>query len=211
MDTAKSLIQNMRFLGMFFLVFFLSSVFLFAIDFVPERPEVNVAAVAESQQMEEPEQDEPTEHFPVEKPVRIAIETIGVDTPVVNPVSIDIQALDDALHSGAVRYPGSAQLGENATMFLFGHQSGLPVVRNQAFKAFNNLQELEDGDVIRVYSETAIYEYTVDSVSLVRAESALIPLTEGERTLVLSTCNSFGDPGERYVVTATFSNRISNS
>ena len=113
--------------------------------------------------------------------------------------------------SGAVRYPGSALLGENAPMFLFGHQSYLPVVRNQAFKAFNDLQKLDAGDTIRVYSNTAVYEYEVSTVSLVEAADALIPLVPGEKTLVLSTCNSFGDPGERYVVEAKLISRISTN
>ena len=199
-------IVSVRFLGTFFIVFFVSAVFLFIVDFVPERPHMDTGVVAGA----DLEIDSEVTQFPIEAPTRIAIEKINVDTSINNPASVTIEELDNALLSGAVRYPGSALLGENATMFLFGHQSYLPAVRNQAFKAFNNLQDLTTGDVIRVYSDTAIYEYAVASVSLVNAEDALIPLTQGERTLVLSTCNSFGDPGERYVVEAQFINRISN-
>lgn len=188
--------HSVRFLAVFFAIFFLSAVVLFAVDFVPEKP-VNDRNEDESAQAD-------TGTSVVEPPTRIVIEDIGVDTIIANPVSTAIETLDQALLDGAVRYPGSALLGEKATMFLFGHQSGLPVVKNKAFKAFNGLQDLEEGAVIRVYSDTAVYEYTVRSVSQVLASDALIPLSDNDQTLFLSTCNSFGDPGKRYVVEAAY-------
>lgn len=190
--------EQLRFLGIFFLIFFITAVALYGIDFVPEKPERAEAKVSEVVA------GAAAPHEVSEAPTRVVIPTIGVNTAINNPTSAVIDELDRALLSGAVRYPGSARLGENAPVFLFGHQSYLPVVKNQAFKAFNGLQKLNDGDVIQVFSDTAVYEYRVRAVSLVEAEAALIPLEQGERTLVLSTCNSFGDPGERYVVTADF-------
>lgn len=183
------------FLGVFFLVFFLSATALYMIDFVPEPKSASDTVTAAEVRSQ-------SEY--VDVPVRIRIPRIGVDTSISNPQSSDLAVLDDALLNGAVRYPGSAYLGESRPMFLFGHQSGLPVVRNQAFKAFNDLQLLEPGDSILVYSEGAVYEYATLSVTKVRAEEALIPLDSDDRTLILSTCNSFGDPGERYVVKAEF-------
>jgi len=188
--------HTVRFLAVFFVVFFLSAVVLFAIDFVPEQPIKNGTDENESAQTD-------TGVF-VESPTRIVIEDIGVDTDIANPSSTAIATLDEALLDGAVRYPGSALLGERATMFLFGHQSYLPVVKNKAFKAFNGLQKLSEGAVIRVYSDTAVYEYAVRSVSKVLASDALIPLSDDGQNLFLSTCNSFGDPGERYVVEAEY-------
>lgn len=189
------------FTGVFLLVFLISATLLYLIDFVPETKQAEENAP-------ETELHETLVTETPETPVRIAIKKIGVNTIINNPASVSIEALDQALLSGAVRYPGSAELGENATMFLFGHQSYLPVVRNQAFKAFNGLQNLEEGDLITVYSEENEYQYAVRSVSLVEADDALIPLTAGERNLVLSTCNSFGEPGERYVVEATYIQKI---
>lgn len=188
---------NIRFLIVFFAVFFVTAVFLFSIDFVPEKP------------VEEVEQEAPVmqEVAYREAPTRVVIESVGVDVVVTNPPSSESTVLDQALLAGAVRHPSSALLGEQATVFLFGHQSYLPVVRNPAFKAFNGVQKLEGGERVKVYSDQAVYEYEVESVSLVDADVALIPLNSGEQRLYLSTCNSFGDPGERYVVTATFLSR----
>ncbi len=187
------------FFGTLFGVFFVTASFLYIIDFVPERPAIAAAPHTEPAVL--------GDVAVAELPTRIAIPKIGVNTPIENPASATIESLDEALLAGAVRYPGSALLGQNAPMFLFGHQSYLPVVRNPAYQAFNDLQKLSKGDVIVVYSDTATYEYVVNDVTLARAEDVLIPLTPGERTLTLSTCNSFGDPGERYVVTATYSSR----
>lgn len=207
--------------GVFMLVFFISATFLHLIDFYPEPKTAQEEAHANALQVERntasahtatqashantsTQASAPTAPVSAEYPTRIVIPKIGVNTPIENPSSSDLATLDDALLKGAVRYPGSALLGQDATMFLFGHQSGLPVVRNPAFKAFNDLQKLVVGDVIRVQSATAQYEYRVLSVELVVAEDALIPLSGGKKRLVLSTCNSFGDPGERYVVEAEF-------
>jgi len=185
------------FLGVFLLIFFFSATFLYIIDFVPEAPEQNNSGLSET-----------VDAYGFEAPVRIRIARIGVDTSINNPQSVSLETLDNALLSGAVRYPGTASLGQKATMFLFGHQSYLPVVRNQAFKAFNDLQQLEQGDVISVYSSDAEYQYKVASVTKVRADDALIDVAGNEQKLVLSTCNSFGDPGERYVVEAEYVTKI---
>lgn len=184
-----------RFAATFLAVFFMSSVVLFAVDFVPEKPEAQVAGVAISTVVED---------TVPEAPVSIVIPSIGVETPIINPTETSIAALDTALLSGAVRYPTSALLGELGTVYLFGHQSYLPVVKNQAFKAFNELQKLTAGDEILVYSATAVYTYRVSAVELVDANEALIALDITSRTLTLSTCNSFGEKSERYVVRAEF-------
>lgn len=188
------------FAGMFLLMFFLSATFLYLIDFVPEAPNTENSSVASGE----------TSTGDYEVPVRVTIEKIGVDTSVSNPQSVALDDLDTALLSGAVRYPGSALLGQDSTTFIFGHQSYLPVVHNQAFKAFNDLQKLEKGDTISVFSEDAEYRYRVTSVTKTRAEDALIQLGSGSKKLVLSTCNSFGDPGERYVVEAEYVEKITH-
>jgi LPXTG-site transpeptidase (sortase) family protein len=135
-------------------------------------------------------------------PVRIQIERIGLDTPILNPASSDVNVLDRALLSGAVRYPESGLLGQNANMLLFGHSSYLPVVQNKAFKAFNELSKLTKGDSITVFAEDSIYIYNVTSVVLSKADDALVQFSATEPTLTLATCNSFGSKEDRWVVTA---------
>lgn len=194
------------FLSVFLSVFFLVSVFLFIIDFVPEPIIADNNPVSASNTANALFA---LENDPAEEPVRVVVKKIGLDTSIENPASTDINILDNALLSGAVRYPRSGLLGDNSTVYLFGHQSGLPVVKNQAFKAFNGIQNLDVGDEITVYSRTAAYTYLVTSVELVDAGVALIPLDSGgQKKLTLSTCNSFGQKSERYVVNADFVSRV---
>jgi LPXTG-site transpeptidase (sortase) family protein len=190
------------FLAVFLSVFFLASVFLFVIDFVPEP------IIAENVENQTASTVAALEEYPLEEPVRVVAPAIGLDTAIENPTSTDIAVLDAALYKGAVRYPRSAMLGDNATMYVFGHQSGLPVVKNQAFKEFNGIQNLEVGDEITVYSDTAEYTYLVTSVEMVKASEALIPLETGKRKLTLSTCDSFGGKSDRIVVNADFVSRV---
>ncbi len=145
---------------------------------------------------------------PEATPIRIVIDRIGVDTQVLNPESTDVEVLDRALLSGAVRYPGSGGTGEVANMLIFGHSSNLPVVRNQAFRAFNQLGTLREGDIITVYSNTHKYEYTVRDVRLADAEEVVVYFDAPEPTLTLATCNTFGAKQERWVVTALLTSTI---
>jgi LPXTG-site transpeptidase (sortase) family protein len=138
-----------------------------------------------------------------ELPLRISIEKIGVNSVIQNPNTTNIYALDELLLKGVVRYPGSGVPAEG-NMFLFGHSTGLKVVKNQAFKAFNNLKNLVAGDVISVYTEKNVYLYVVNNVKLVDSNNALVDFSVKKTMLTLSTCNTFGQKEERYVVEADY-------
>lgn len=182
-------------------VFFVLAVFLHAIDLVPERQQASAEQGALSTE-EVVDADVPVD-IPVSRPSRVVIESIGVDTVVLTPESSDIEVLDRALLSGAVQYPGSPDAGENGNMLIFGHSSYLPVVKNKAFQAFNELGTLSPGDTITVYGETHRYEYVVKSVRLARAQDTVIDFSAREPTLTIATCNTFGQKQERWVVSAT--------
>ncbi len=139
----------------------------------------------------------------IEYPIRVVIDKIGINTPVSNPASTDLSVLNSELQKGAVRYPGSGTLGKG-NMFIFGHSTGIKVVNNQAYKAFNNLKELEKGDVIHIQSNDNSYNYKVTSVRLVDSTEALVTFSDDSNMLTLSTCNVFGQKQERYVVEAVF-------
>jgi len=137
-------------------------------------------------------------------PARIIIDRIGVNAPVNNPESRNIEVLNESLLTGVVHYPGSGDLEDTSNLFLFGHSSGLRVVHNQLFKVFNGLKELKKNDIIKVQSESKEYLYRVKSVTLTTADQAFVELSNRKKTLTLSTCNTFGAKEERYVVQADF-------
>ena len=142
---------------------------------------------------------------PIAKPTRIVAYAIGLDLPILNPMETDVATLDAALLSGAVRYPLSAELNQNGNVFIFGHSSSLPVVRNQMFKAFNHISELRVGDTIKLVGDDKAHIYRVTSVHRADASEALIDLSSAHgRRLTLSTCDSFGGKSSRFVVEADF-------
>lgn len=139
-------------------------------------------------------------------PTRIIINSVGIDTTVSHPQSQDVQVLDQALLKGAVYYPGSGSL-VRGNAFVFGHSTGLSVVRNQAYKAFNNLKNVKAGDEIKVYGDDGkIYVYQAVSTELVTEDTALVEFDTTDNMLTLSTCNTFGKKEERHVVTALLTN-----
>lgn len=195
--TARVYERKWSFLVAFLFVFFASFGVLSALDFVPnpivakENSEEPLAASV-SESLRDPE-----------LPTRIEIPAIKLDAKIANPTKTDVATLDAALLKSAVRYPTSAELGEEGNVILFGHSSYLPVVNNQNFKIFNELQNLKEGDRITVYGNETAYVYEVQTVSQEDATSAAIPLEVGAPTLTLATCDSFGKKTDRFVVVAT--------
>ena len=194
------------FLFTFFFVCALSYGILFAIDFIPEKPEVSGedAAVVTDPAPAPAPVAEPVVSMSegAQYPTRIVIPELGSDVDVLNPQSRSIADLDAALLSGVVRHPDSADFKNTGTMVLFGHSSYLPTVRNKNFQAFNGLQKLAKGDMVSVFSEETEYVYVVTSVYKAAASDASVDLEKGKETLVLITCNSFGSKDDRFVVEA---------
>jgi LPXTG-site transpeptidase (sortase) family protein len=141
------------------------------------------------------------------KPTRITIDSIGIDTKVVTPSSPRVDVLDEALKHGAVYYPGSGTL-EEGNIFLFGHSTGFSVVQNQYFKTFNGLNKLSAGDEIKLEAGGKNYLYQVETVTLVDSNDSFIDLSKEGRRLTLSTCHSFGQKSERWVVDAVFRGEV---
>lgn len=142
----------------------------------------------------------------LEEPVRIVISKIDVDAPISNPQTVDSKVLDAKLTEGAVHYPGSGFLG-SGNMFLFGHSTGYRVVHNQAYKTFNHLDQLTQGDVIKVYSTDYIYSYIVRDVKLVDKNEAFITFSNDVNMMTISTCDSFGAKSQRFVAQADYQGR----
>ncbi len=137
-------------------------------------------------------------------PTRILVKKIGLDVTVANPNSTDVDVLDRYLLKGSVRYPTSGLLGQNGTVLLFGHSSYLPIVHNQAYKAFDGIQNLKPGDIISVYSGSEEYQFKVTEVKVADANNDIIELPQDAQHLTLVTCDSFASKSNRYVVTADF-------
>lgn len=184
--------------GVFFIIF----LFLYFTNLLPGL-QTSGNNVVESQFLSYIPPDQLISEFPENQsiPDKIRIPKIDVDTIIENPPSRDVATLDGALQRGAVYYPGSGTI-EQGNIFIFGHSTNWPVVRNQAYKTFNNLEDLQKGDQIEVISDGISYFYIVDSVKLIDANDAIVDFSQKDRKLTLSTCNTFGQKQDRYVVEA---------
>lgn len=192
--------KKWSFVGLFVAVFFLSFTFLAALGIAPGT----LAFTAPSQTLLIPDAGDSVA-IPAgegELPLRIEIPAVGIKANVANPDTTDIATLDRELLAGAVRYPGTGVLGENGTVLMFGHSSHLPVVHNQAYKAFNDIQKLERGDPIYVYGENKVYTYAVEKVESENTSTGAIPIDTSGAKLTLATCDNFGAKSDRFVVTA---------
>ncbi len=178
--------------------------FLFLIDFLPEKP--NTETVVEDQVVAGdsvvPEDEEAVSQIDP-FPVAIIFDSLEREVAILNPESDNVAELDEALLSGIVRHPGSADFKDTGTIFLLGHSSYLPVVNNKNFQAFNGIQKLTWGDTIRLRSSDTEYVYSVDRVYQTKSTEAKVDIQYDVAKLVLATCNSFGTKDDRYVVEAT--------
>ncbi|HYD92858.1 MAG TPA: sortase [Candidatus Paceibacterota bacterium] len=187
----KVLARKFLFAGVFTLVFFLTLVGLAIFGIGPQSQTFTPPTGGEEVVVEEGE-----------LPVGIEIPSVGIRASVANPESTDIATLDAALLKGAVRYPVSGVPGEEGNVLIFGHSSHLPVVQNQAYKAFNDIQKLEEGAPIYLIGEEHVYIYAVEAVTKANTSTGEIPLAVSGSKLTLATCDNFGSKSDRFIVTA---------
>lgn len=205
----------LAFAGIFLVVFIVCLVILSSLGFIPTEFQREVYDDSVAARIEESTlkglglvastsmKAQPPKKIKGELPYRLVASSIGLDTPVVRPASADYTLLNDGLARGAVYYPGSG-LNGSGNMFIFGHSTSYKYVNNKAYQVFNNIKDLKEGDEIKVYGQDKIYAYKVREVKLVNANQELVSFSYDKNLLTLSTCNSFGQKTDRYVVEADF-------
>ncbi|MEY2665572.1 MAG: hypothetical protein RLZZ480_677 [Candidatus Parcubacteria bacterium] len=201
--------KKYAFFGVFFLVFLFSYLVLVAIDFVPEpknsEETEEIQTNPTSTEIEQSAQDNATSVIgggnPV-MPTSMYIEKLDRTIPVLNPQSREVSDLDNALLSGVVRHPDSADMSQDGNVFILGHSSYLPNVINKNFQAFNGIQDLAWGDKIQVTGEGYVLTYEVEKVYKASAADVTVPIEGTGARLTLATCNSFGSKDDRFIVEA---------
>lgn len=197
--------RKWSFLVLFAVLFIGSIAILAKLDLLPDaRAASATAAVALTTGQPEMASSSTSVANVPELPTQVVIPAINLSVTVADPDTTDATVLDNYLLKGAVRYPTSAELGEDGNIIIFGHSSYLPIVRNQAYKTFDGIQKLAVGDIVTVYSSTTAYTYKVRTVEKESSTDAAIPLAVDGKVLTLSTCDSFGAKTDRFVVTADF-------
>ncbi len=207
--------RKTAFIAVFFGVFLFSYAILFALDWLPElvdeKSTEEVVSVTETSIEEAPllpavveeEVKKPTFVPSVpDLPLTMKFVALDKEVTVLNPTSRSVADLDAALLEGVVRHPDSAALNQDGTVFILGHSSYLPAVKNKNFQAFNGIQNLKWGDEITIESLETAYTYKVEKVYRAKAQDVTVPIAGDKKRLVLATCNSFGSTDDRYIVEA---------
>lgn len=193
-------LRKLGFLGITVLVFVATYGVLVSLDFVPNGSVTEVKAEAPAGTIQKAGTAVASEY-----PAKITIPTLNLEIGVANPTTAEPAVLDSALLKGAVRYPTSGLLGSNGSnVVIFAHSSYLPIVHNQAYKAFDGIQNMKVGEKIYVTGTDRTYVYVVDGVHQADATKAGIPLEVTGNKLTLITCDSFSSKSGRFVVLATF-------
>jgi LPXTG-site transpeptidase (sortase) family protein len=181
---------------------------LYSVGFVPQplqyQPGQTVQAESQTATPADIDQLESAPSRPKHAlPQHVSIPAAGIDTSVLNPASRQVSVLNNYLNRGAVRYPRSGYPG-NGNLFIFGHSTSHETVWNQAYKTFNNLEDVSDGDTITITTDKGEFRYRIQSKEIKRDSRAYVPLGVNNDMLTISTCDSFGSKEDRIVVRAEF-------
>lgn len=140
-------------------------------------------------------------------PVEIEIPSVGIDLPVQNPTTTDVDTLDALLNQGPARYVDSAELGVQGNVLIFAHSSHLPIVNDGMFKAFNQIPNVNPGaSITLVGADGKDYLYSVDSVVKATTDDGTtinLDPSQGEK-LTLVTCDTLTGTSARFILTAHF-------
>ena len=165
-------------------------------------------------QTSEPEDYLPLLSTPGSYENRIQIPSLSINAPIVEP-SLGLEAvkngdweslegqIQDALTSGVVHFPGTAEPGQTGNTFLTGHSSNVFWQQSAYNTIFALLPKINVGDEILItYNQTA-YRYTVTEKKEVSPKDVSVLKQGDEKTLSLVTCTPVGTALRRLVVTAT--------
>lgn len=198
------------FLATVVLVFFCTMSAADSVGFVPNyidgSESLGRLAIADQVRLSDlPQLAEPAQAPQGILPERIRSAAIGLDVVVQNPDTRDLAQLDAAILKGPARYVDSAKLGVPGNMLIFAHSSTYRVLKNQMFKAFNNISKLKPGDSISVEGGGVEYLYSVTSVRSADASETVIDLSPTTGTkLTLTTCDILSGKSARFIVEAEY-------
>lgn len=129
----------------------------------------------------------------VEQAVRIQIAAIKIDAPVVQGTGWE------QLKKGVGQYIGSANPGQTGNMVLSAH--------NDVYgELFRDLDKLQPGDQVVVYTQQRQYVYIVDRTQIVEPTAVEVMAPTGAPTATLISCYPYLVDNQRIVVFARLQN-----
>ncbi len=129
----------------------------------------------------------------VQQAVRIEIPAIKVDAPVVQGDGWE------QLKKGVAQHVGSADPGEDGNMVLSAHDD----VYGELFR---DLDKLQPGDLVVLYTQQKQYTYAVDRTEIVEPTAVEVMASTGAPTVTLISCYPYLVDKQRIVVFARLQN-----
>ncbi len=129
----------------------------------------------------------------VEQAIRIEIPAIKVDAPVVQGDGWE------QLKKGVAQHIGSADPGESGNVVLSAHDD----VYGELFR---NLDKLQPGDPVMLYTQQRQYRYIVDRTEIVEPTAVEVMASTGAPTVTLISCYPYLVDKQRIVVFARLQN-----
>lgn len=105
-----------------------------------------------------------------------------------------------ALLRGVAQALGSDLPGEKGSTYIFAHSYDYPWNLSRYNTIFLRLNELEKGDVIKVFYEKKEYQYVVKEKKVVWPEDLKYLKSEGKDELILQTCTPIGTDLKRLLI-----------
>lgn len=129
----------------------------------------------------------------VEQAIRIEIPAIKIDAPVVQGDGWE------QLKKGVAQHVGSANPGQPGNVVLSAH--------NDVYgELFRELDKLQPGDLVRLYTQQRQYVYLVDRTQIVEPTAVEVMASVGAPTVTLISCYPYLIDKQRIVVFARLQN-----
>ena len=147
------------------------------------------------------------------EPNKINIPSLGITAPIVQAQISEGQKsstekdFQEALKTGVVHYPGTADAGQLGNAYYFGHSSDLALKGGDYKTVFALLPHIEKGaEIIVSNQEGQMFRYIVtDSFVAASTDVHLLDQKEyKEKLLTLQTSYPIGTALKRWIVTAKF-------
>lgn len=139
--------------------------------------------------------------------VRVVISKLNVNAPMIWSLKDDEKSMLSDLERGVSHYPKTATPGQNGNMVISGHSSNYIWAKGNFNHIFENLDNLEAGDIITIKTEqengrNITYKYKVTNKFVASATDERIFAVTPNPTLTLSTCWPIGTNFKRAVIKA---------
>lgn len=106
------------------------------------------------------------------------------------------------LENGVIRYPGSAEPGQNGNAFIFGHSSNFPWIKWDYNDVFALLDNVSFDDEIIIYYNQKKYKYIIREKNVITpGDTSVLKRNDDKAEITLMTCWPIGTTLNRLIVT----------